>query len=80
MCNRSMSSFRLAADYEFISRFSNATDFTFLPIGPVAAFRMGGLSTNPWGAVEAYREFARVHRMRGRSPMSSVLQLGKAPP
>ena len=71
-------SFRLAADYEFITRFSAPRNFLFLPIGPIAAFRMGGLSTNPWGSVEAYREFARVHRLRGRSAVPAAWQLTKA--
>jgi len=71
-------SFRLAADYEFISRFSAGEDFFFLPIGPVAAFRMGGLSTNPWVTLEAYREFARVHRLRGRGRLHGAGQMTKA--
>jgi glycosyltransferase involved in cell wall biosynthesis len=71
-------SFRLAADYEFISRFSAPEDFLFLPIGPVAAFRMGGLSTNPWVSLEAYREWKRIHRMRGRPPFHGWWQLSKA--
>ena len=71
-------SFELAADYEFISRFSAPDDFLFLPIGPVAAFRMGGLSTNPWVTLEAYREFRRVHRMRGRGILHGAGQMGKA--
>jgi len=71
-------SFRLAADYEFITRFSAEQDFECLPIGPVAAFRMGGLSTNPWVTLEAYREFARVHRLRGRGRLHGMGQLAKA--
>jgi glycosyltransferase involved in cell wall biosynthesis len=71
-------SFRLAADYEFISRFSEPGDFLFLPIGPVAAFRMGGLSTNPWVTLEAYREFRRIHQMRGRRPLHGAGQIGKS--
>jgi glycosyltransferase involved in cell wall biosynthesis len=71
-------SFRLAADYELISRFSEPDDFLFLPVGPVAAFRMGGLSTNPWVTLETYREFQRVHRIRGRGPLHGVGQIGRA--
>lgn len=71
-------SIRLAADYEFITRFSEPQDFLYLPIGPVAAFRMGGLSTNPWVTLEAYREFRRIHRMRGRGPLHGAGQMGKA--
>jgi glycosyltransferase involved in cell wall biosynthesis len=71
-------SFQLAADYEFISRFKADTDFLFLPVGPVTAFRMGGLSTDPWVSVQAYREFSRVHRMRGRGPLHGSWQLAKA--
>ncbi|HKU65847.1 MAG TPA: glycosyltransferase family 2 protein [Rhizomicrobium sp.] len=71
-------SFRLAADYEFITRFTRESDFCFLPIGPIAAFRMGGLSTNPWVTMEAYREFARVHRLRGRPIWHGAWQRSKA--
>jgi glycosyltransferase involved in cell wall biosynthesis len=71
-------SFRLAADYEFISRFSAPEDFLFLPIGPVAAFRMGGVSTNPWISLEVYREWKRIHRMRGRPRFHGWYQLFKA--
>ncbi len=71
-------SFRLAADYEFISRFSAPRDFCFLPIGPVAAFRMGGLSTDPWVSLVAYREWKRIYRMRGRPPWHGWWQFGKA--
>jgi glycosyltransferase involved in cell wall biosynthesis len=71
-------SFRLAADYEFISRFSSEDDFRFLPIGPVAAFRMGGLSTNPWATIDSYREFARIHRLRGRPALHGSWQISKA--
>lgn len=70
--------FRLAADYEFISRFSEPGDFMFMPIGPVAAFRMGGLSTNPWVTLEAYREFRRVHQLRGRGQFHGAGQMGRA--
>jgi hypothetical protein len=69
---------RLAADYEFISRFSAERDFCFLPIGPVAAFRMGGLSTDPWVSLETYREWRRIHHARGRSAMHGWWQLMKA--
>lgn len=71
-------SFRLAADYEFITRFCDARDFLFLPIGSVAAFRMGGLSTNPWVSLDAYREWKRIHRMRGRPRFHGWWQLSKA--
>jgi len=71
-------SFRLAADYELISRFSANRDFCFLPIGPVAAFRMGGLSTDPWVSLEAYREWKRIHRLRGRPALHGWWQLTKA--
>ena len=71
-------SIRLAADYEFITRFSAPADFLYLAIGPVAAFRMGGLSTNPWVTLETYREFRRVHRMRGRGWLHGTPQMGKA--
>jgi glycosyltransferase involved in cell wall biosynthesis len=71
-------SFRLAADYEFISRFSRPSDFAFLPIGPVAAFRLGGLTTDPWVSLEAYREFARIHRLRGKSLLPVQWLLAKA--
>lgn len=71
-------SFRLAADYEFITRFAAPGDFLFLPIGPVAAFRMGGLSTNPWVSLEAYREWKRTHCMRGRPRFHGWYQLSKA--
>jgi glycosyltransferase involved in cell wall biosynthesis len=71
-------SFRLAADYEFISRFSAPADFLYLPVGPVAAFRMGGLSTNPWVTLEAYREFRRVHQLRGRGRLHGADQMGRA--
>jgi glycosyltransferase involved in cell wall biosynthesis len=58
--------FRLAADYEFISRFSGEQDFHFLPVGPVTAFRMGGLSTDPWVSLKVCREWNRIFRARGR--------------
>jgi glycosyltransferase involved in cell wall biosynthesis len=72
-------SFRIAADYEVISRYTAwDAEFLHLPIGPVAAFRMGGLSTNPWVTLEVYREWKRIHRMRGRSRWHGCQQLGKA--
>jgi glycosyltransferase involved in cell wall biosynthesis len=72
-------SFRIAADYEVISRYAlSDSDFLALPIGPVAAFRMGGLSTNPWVTLEVYREWKRIHRMRGRSAWHGWRQLGRA--
>jgi glycosyltransferase involved in cell wall biosynthesis len=71
-------SFRLAADYEFVSRFSKETDFLALPIGPVAAFRMGGLSTDPWNSLETSREMTRIHRMRGRSTILDIWRIAKA--
>jgi glycosyltransferase involved in cell wall biosynthesis len=71
-------SFRLAADYEFISRYSATSDFLFLPIGPVAAFRMGGLTTNPWVSLEAYSEWKRIYHMRGRPRFHGWWQLSKA--
>jgi glycosyltransferase involved in cell wall biosynthesis len=71
-------SFRLAADYELISRFSEPDDFIFLPVGPVAAFRLGGLSTTPWVTLETYREFRRIHQIRGRGPFHGACQMGKA--
>lgn len=71
-------SFRLAADYELVSRFSEDQDFLALPIGPVAAFRMGGLSTAPWASLEAYQEMTRIHRLRGRSVWPDFWRLAKA--
>ncbi len=71
-------SFRLAADYEFVSRFSAEDDFLALSIGPVAAFRLGGLSTNPWSTLETYKEMARIHRLRGRSNLPDVWRITKA--
>jgi glycosyltransferase involved in cell wall biosynthesis len=71
-------SFRLAADYELVSRFSKDADFLALPIGPVAAFRMGGLSTDPWNSLETYREMARIHRTRGHSIFPDIWRIAKA--
>ena len=71
-------SFRIAADYEFISRFSAEADFLFLPIGPIAAFRLGGLSSDPWISILTYREFSRVHRRLGRPFLHGKWQLTKA--
>jgi len=71
-------SFRLAADYEFVSRFSKETDFLALPIGPVAAFRMGGLSTDPWSSLETYKEMTRIHRLRGHSTLPDIWRIAKA--
>jgi len=70
--------FRLSADYEFITRFTAPQDFQSLPIGPVTAFRMGGLSTSPWVSVETYREVTRVYRLRGRSTTRLIWQVAKA--
>jgi glycosyltransferase involved in cell wall biosynthesis len=72
-------SFRIAADYEVISRYASSdADFLHLPVGPIAAFRMGGLSTNPWVTLEVYREWKRIHQMRGRPRWHGWQQLGKA--
>jgi len=72
-------SLRIAADYEVISRYAASdADFLHLPIGPIAAFRMGGLSTNPWVTLEVYREWKRIHRLRGRPRWHGWQQLGKA--
>ncbi len=70
--------FRLSPCYEFITRFTAPQDFQFLPIGPVAVFRMGGLSTSPWVSVETYREVKRVYRLRGRSTTRLIWQIAKA--
>lgn len=70
--------FRLCADYELITRCRRPADFLFLPVGIVTAFRMGGLTTNPWASLRVYRERARVEEKHGRSRLRVSWQLAKA--
>ncbi|MDB5411469.1 MAG: hypothetical protein JWL84_6381 [Rhodospirillales bacterium] len=60
--------FPLAADYELIARNADLASLRHLPIGTVAAFRTGGVSTAPGTTLLLLEEFRRIQIKHRREP------------
>lgn len=59
-------SFRIAGDYEFLSRELKTNEAFFIPNIVITGMRQGGISSSPENSLVLLREYRRVQRMNGQ--------------